>query len=60
MQLILYPFIIFFVFFLTQLFFIIRNNKRLYKEDKKHWKFAVKIIITLIISIIVGILSFIY
>lgn len=58
MQLILYPFIIFLCVFLTQLFFIIRNNKRLYKEDKKHWKFAVKIIITLIISIIVGILSF--
>ncbi len=58
MQLILYPFIIFVCIFLTQLFFIIRNNKKSYKENKKHWKIAIKIIAALIISIIIGILSF--
>ena len=62
MQLILYPFIIFIGIFLIQLFFIIRKNTILYKNSeqmkKKHWKFVIKIIVALIISIIIGVLSF--
>lgn len=49
-------------FFDTQLFFIIRKNKIVYndiqKKDKKHWKLVIKILVALIISIIVGVLSF--
>lgn len=62
MQLIIYPFIVFVGIFLVQLFFIIRKNKILYndiqKKDKKYWKLVIKILVALIISIIVGVLSF--
>ena len=62
MQLIIYPFIIFVGIFLIQLFFIIRKNKIVYndiqKKHKKHWKLVIKILVALIISIIVGVLSF--
>ena len=62
MQLIIYPFIVCVGIFLIQLFFIIRKNKIVYndiqKKDEKHWKLVIKILVALIISIIVGVLSF--
>ena len=62
MQLIIYPFIVCVGIFLIQLFFIIRKNKIVYndiqKKDKKNWKLVIKILVALIISIIVGVLSF--
>ena len=62
MQLIIYPFIVCVGIFLIQLFFIIRKNKIVYndiqKKDKKHRKLVIKILVALIISIIVGVLSF--
>ncbi len=62
MQLIIYPFIVCVGIFLIQLFFMIRKNKIVYndiqKKDKKHWKLVIKILVALIISIIVGVLSF--
>ena len=61
MQLTIYSFIVCVGIFLIQLFFITRKNKIVYdiqKKDKKHWKLVIKILVALIISIIVGVLSF--
>lgn len=53
-KLVLYPSIIFLITFLIQLFFII--NKK--NTEIKYWRIGVKIFVALIISIIIGILSF--
>ena len=58
MQLILYPFIIFIVVFLIQVYFILRKNKNNEKKRNDYLKLTIKIIVALIISGIIGILSF--
>ncbi len=58
MQLILYPFIIFIVVFLIQVYFILRKNKNTEKKRNDYLKLTIKIIVALIISGIIGILSF--
>lgn len=48
--------------FFDTTFFHNKKNKIVYndiqKKDKKHWKLVIKILVALIISIIVGVLSF--
>ena len=48
--------------FFATTFFITRKNKIVFNDiqikDKKHWKLVIKILVALIISIIVGVLSF--
>ena len=58
MQLILYPFIIFIVVFLIQVYFILRKNKNTEKKRNDYLKLTIKIIVALIISGIIGISSF--
>lgn len=58
MQLILYPFIIVIVIFLIQVFFILRKNKNTEKKRNDYLKLTIKIIVALIMSGIIGILSF--
>ena len=58
MQLILYPFIIFIVIFLIQVYFILRKNKNTEKKRNDYLKLTIKIIVALIIAGIIGILSF--
>ena len=53
MQLILYPLIIFVIVFLVQLVFILKKAK-----DSTNIKIAIKLLVALIISAIIGIISF--
>ena len=53
MQLILYPLIIFVIVFLVQLLFIIKKAK-----NSTNIKIAIKLFVVLIISAIIGIISF--
>ncbi len=53
MQLILYPLIIFVIVFLVQLVFILKKAK-----NSTNIKIAIKLLVALIISAIIGIISF--
>ena len=53
MQLILYPLIIFVIVFLVQLVFILKKAK-----NSTNIKIAIKLFVVLIISAIIGIISF--
>lgn len=63
MQLILYPFIVFIIVFLLQIFFIMKKekNRQIDARISKsiiNFKFIIKIIVALILSAIMGIISF--
>ena len=56
MQLILYPFILFVIIFLLQIFFIIRKEKK--NKNKSNLKIVIKILMALILAIIVAVIFF--
>lgn len=59
MQLIVYSLILFIIFFLLQVFFIIKKEKFINNiNDKTYLHFSIKIVVSLIISLIIGIISF--